>query len=36
MDLFPPLFGFGDILRKLHGLKVEQDPLKSDGDLEGA
>jgi len=36
MDLCPPLFGFGDGLRKLHGLKVEQDPPKSGGDLEGA
>ena len=36
MDLCPPLFGFGDGLWKLHRLKVEQDPPKSDGDLEGA
>jgi len=28
--------GFGDGLRKLHGLKVEQDTPKNDGDLEGA
>ena len=29
-------FRFGDGFRKLHGLKVKQDPPKSDGDLEGA
>ena len=36
MDLCLPSCGFGDELWKLHGLKVEQDPPKSDGDLEGA
>jgi len=36
MDLCLPSFGFGDELRKLHGLKMEQDPPKIDGDLEGA
>jgi len=36
MDMCPPLLSFGDGLWKLHGLKVEQDPPKSDDDLEGA
>ena len=36
MDLCAPLFGFEGDLRKLHGLKMEPDPSKSGGDLEGA
>ena len=36
MDLCLLLCGFLVNLRKLHGLMVEQDPPKSDGDLEGA
>jgi len=36
MDLCPPLFSFGDGLRKLHELEMEQGPPKSGGDLEGA
>jgi len=36
MDLCLHIFGFVDELRKLHGLKMEQGPPKSGGDLEGA
>jgi len=36
MDLGLPIFGFVDELRKLHGLEMEQGPLRSGGDLEGA
>jgi len=36
MDLCLHIFGIVDGMRKLHGLEMEQDPLKSGGDLEGA
>ena len=36
MNLCLHIFGFVDELRKLHGLKMEQGPPKSAGDLEGA
>ena len=36
MDLCLRIFGFGDELRKLHDLKMEQGSLRSGGDLEDA
>jgi len=36
MEMCLHIFEFLDELRKLHGLKMEQGPPKSDGDLEGA
>jgi len=36
MEMCLHIFGFVDELRKLHRLKMEQDPPKSGGDLEGA